>query len=228
MDLLNKAEAVDGYRTACSSNELNVIARRGQTYRAFFVKPDLAKRVADLSDRIALLDNTDIVILDPSADGGFPHTRPGIVCLPAGNASSADLETTLIHESIHIHQRENPSMWSSALLKEGWTPVEKSLVPARFRERCRINPDTMATPFWSWENQVPLPLFSSQNPRLSDIVIKWMDMRNGILYSETPTSFTKRYGTPSQPEHPYELLAVEMSAAGINSSDAVERKLGLL
>jgi hypothetical protein len=41
--------------------------------------------------------------------------------------------------------------------------------------------------------------------------VKWLDIRNGTLYTDPPPSFVKRYGQPSQPEHPFELLAVEMA-----------------
>lgn len=227
MEELELAEQKDGYRAACASNELNAIARRGQTYRPFFVQATIAQNVSAIADKIQLLDDTHIMILDPTADNGFPHTRPGIVCLPAGAAAAADIETTLIHEAIHIHQRENRDMWRMALRREGWTPLTLASVPVSVKERCRINPDTMATPFWAWEGiYVPLPLFSqTSSPRLSDIVIKWMDLRNGALYSEIPPSFAKRYGNPPQPEHPYELLAVEIAEAGIRTSPDLERKL---
>jgi hypothetical protein len=227
MEELELAEQKDGYRAACASNELNAVARRGQRYSPFFVQATIAQNVSAIAAKIQLLDDVNIVILDPTADNGYPHTRPGLVCIPAGAAASANIETTLIHESIHIHQRDHRDMWRTALSREGWTPLTIGSIPFSVKERCRINPDTMATPFWAWEGvHVPLPLFSqTSSPRLSDIVIKWMDVRNGALYSETPSSFTKRYGTPPQPEHPYELLAVEMAEAGIRTLSDLERKL---
>ena len=231
MDVLDAAELHDGYRAACSANELNRIARQHQHYRPFFVKDSAAQTISAIAGSIPLLDQVDIVILDPTADNGYPHTRPGIVCLPAvANLIEKNLETTLIHESIHIHQRDNRDMWRSALQKEGWTELRLASVPVAFRERCRINPDTMAAPFWAWQGvHVPLPLFSQKtSPRLSDVVIKWMDVRNGAVYSEIPPSFTKRYGSPSQPEHPYEVLAIEFAAAGIRSADMLEQKLRVL
>jgi len=63
------------------------------------------------------------------------------------------------------------------------------------------------------------------SPTLDGIQIKWMDLRNLTLFSDPPASFKERYGTPPQPEHPYELLAVEFAAAKLNTEDLVVRKL---
>jgi leucyl-tRNA synthetase len=62
-------------------------------------------------------------------------------------------------------------------MRRGWWPVPASQIPAALRERCRINPDTMACPFWSWDtHHVPLPLYSSDTPSgLGDIVMKWLE-----------------------------------------------------
>jgi hypothetical protein len=83
-------------------------------------------------------------------------------------------------------------------------------------------------PFWAWDlHHVPLPLFSSDQPSsLGDIVIKWLDLRTRTTHLETPPSFVSEYGeAPSQPEHPYELLAVEAAAKGILTQGEVDAYL---
>jgi hypothetical protein len=191
-------------------------------------------------DKIPLLDGADVVMMHRTADNGFPHTRPDkILCLPVSqlDADEADLAETLRHEAVHLHQRANPHPWYQACLREGWMPVNREQIPQQLLSRCRINPDTFQRQqFWSWDIfHVPLPLFVPKptggpgapgSLTLADVVVKWLDLRDGSLSPTPPSSFSLRYGPrPSQPEHPFELLAVEAAAAGITSADELERKL---
>jgi hypothetical protein len=233
--LLEKAEAIDGYLAAVAASPLNRRARATCQYAPSFVSAEASQRLVDLADDIELLDGANLIVMHPTADNGFPHTRPGgVVCLPAstvvGNDEAA-LAETLRHEAMHLHQRANPHPWHRTCLRDGWTPLYTySQIPAPLRDTCRINPDTIGQPehFWAWDFfHVPLPLFTPKPPahplRLSDCTVKWLDLRNGALLSEPPSSFTARYGTsPPQPEHPLELLAVEAAAAGIRTAPTLE------
>lgn len=211
MDLLARAEKEDGYRTACEDSELNRLARQGDIY-SFFQTPNqkILQHLCDIHD---LTRGCKVVTLHPSADSGFPHTRPGnLICMPA-NTNIEEATRTLLHEACHISQRKSPALWISYSMKEGWWPVAASEVPAKWIVRSRINPDTMAIPLWSWQDHyVPLPLFANeQSPSLRQCDVRWFDRRNGVLYADAPPSFTKRYGKIGQPEHPYEVSAIELS-----------------
>ena len=219
MDLLTKAEQIDKYRTACSRSELNRLARSQHIYSVFSNEnPAALQQVADTMD---LTRGSKIVILHPSADNGYPHTRPGnLICMPAG-FSLYNAPKTLLHEACHLHQRSHASYWTSYSIKQGWWPVAADQVPERWRARCRINPDTMANPFWSWqEHYVPLPLFrNEQSPSMGECDVRWYDMRNGVLYKVPPPSFTARYGDTGQPEHPFEVSAIEFSERPIQTKE---------
>jgi len=219
MDLLAKAEQIDKYRTACSRSELNRLARSQHIYSVFSNEnPAALQQVADTMD---LTRGSKIVILHPSADNGYPHTRPGnLICMPAG-FSLYNAPKTLLHEACHLHQRAHEANWASYSIRQGWWPVAADQVPERFRSRCRINPDTMATPFWSWqEHYVPLPLFrNEQSPSMGDCDVRWYDMRNGVLYKVPPPSFSARYGDTGQPEHPFEVSAIEFSERPIQTKE---------
>ena len=219
MDLLTKAEQIDKYRTACSRSELNRLARSQHIYSVFSNEnPAALQQVADTMD---LTRGSKIVILHPSADTGYPHTRPGnLICMPAG-FSLYNAPKTLLHEACHLHQRSHASYWTSYSIKQGWWPVAADQVPERWRARCRINPDTMANPFWSWqEHYVPLPLFrNEQSPSMGECDVRWYDMRNGVLYKVPPPSFTARYGDTGQPEHPFEVSAIEFSERPIQTKE---------
>jgi hypothetical protein len=170
--------------------------------------------------------------MHPTADNGYPHTRPlDIVCIPSKlvvTSSKADLSNTLFHEAVHLHQRREPVVWAAAAQKDGWLIAPEAAIPRHLRERCRINPDTLSpAPFWAWQQYyVPLPLFSGVGfgapTSLADATVQWYDMRNGAFFSKSPLSFEARYGpTPSQPEHPFELLAVEAADKGIRTEEAL-------
>lgn len=233
-EILERAELLDGYRTIISASDPNQRAREGDQYVPFSLPTEKVELVRATMDAIPLLDGCDILILHPSADSGMPHTRPrSLVCLPStavkgGAMGKEELEETLRHEALHLHQRKYPAPWTSAIQREGWSPVEGSKIPLILRRNCRINPDTMSSPFWAWQGfSVPLPLFVEKPTlRLSDVVIKWLDLRSADLVTHPPPSFTERYGpSPPQPEHPYELLAVEFAAEGIKTNAEVMAKL---
>jgi len=233
--ILGQAEAIDGYVGLCSACHMNRAARAGNLYKPFFVSHYDSQRLRMEASKIEILNGADIIVLHSSAENGFPHTRPNaVVCMPSDfitGSSNTELAETLRHEAMHIHQRRFPELWREKCLREGWTPLAKDRIPVRFRQHCRLNPDTFYdTPFWAWDKyHVPLPMFrDNSTPRdLGDVNIEWFDMRTGSLFHHPPRSFVERYGTPSQPEHPYELLAVEYARTGITTYDQVYTKLVL-
>jgi hypothetical protein len=225
--VLDMAETIDGYRSACLHSPMNALARRGEHYTPSFLSPELAQRLRTEVFRIEMLNGADIVVLHSSADNGYPHTRPkSVVCMPESsvNVPIPDLAETLRHESIHLHQRRFPDVWKSVCRREGWTPVEQ--IPTRFKEKCRLNPDTFYdTPFWAWETfHVPLPMFK-EGKNLGDVRIEWMDIRTNALFHDPPASFVTRYGDAPQPEHPYELLAVELAKKNITTYSGTYKAL---
>jgi hypothetical protein len=217
-EALDQAEILDGYLAACENSPMNAAARADHIYAPSFLdKPSLEKLYKCIFE-VPLISTMNVVVLNSSADNGYPHTRPHcVICMPKSTILSStpdDLRNTLCHEAIHVHQRRNPELWSSVCRKDGWSPVGATKIPLDFLDRCRLNPDTfLPQRFWAWEKyNVPLPLFIREDkPTLGGVQIKWLDIRNGTLYTDPPPSFVKRYGQPSQPEHPFELLAVEMA-----------------
>jgi hypothetical protein len=233
--LLLVAEAHDHYLKRCAESPLNAAARSGYIYSPSFLQDSDAERLNTIVYNTELLRDTDTVILGKTADNGYPHTRPkALICLPAGfvaASSDADLKETLCHEAFHIHQRQFPALWKKMCKAEGWTPLPQGDIPARFRERCRINPDTFYdTPFWAWDKHyAPLPMFKQGfTVTLADVAIEWLDLRTATLFHSPPDSFTEKYGSPSQPEHPYEIYAVLFAKEGIATHAQLRAKLEYL
>ena len=95
---LDKAEKADNFFRKVAASPANTLARQRCSY-TLWNDQSLAKKAAELlhPDDKAFVS---VVILNPSAEGGMPHTRPGIICYPTLSFSSV----TLIHELWHVHQ----------------------------------------------------------------------------------------------------------------------------
>ena len=205
---LAHAEMIDGFGRRCKESEVNRLARVKCSYTAWNDQSLATKAIHFLRSKG---EDVSVIILNPSAEGGMPHTRaPSLICLPAYYPES-NLESTLKHELVHISQRTNPSLWRKRAEMEGWQPVPESEIPEIWLRRCRLNPDTAAARFFAWQGRyVPLPLFVREDkPDLRDVQIRWYDRQEQIVRTPTPTSFTQKYGTlsASSIEHPYELWA---------------------
>lgn len=205
---VEKAEKADNFFAKVAASQVNTLARQKCSY-TLWNDQSLARKAEKL------LDPEDkafvsIVILHPTAEGGMPHTRPGLICLPAHYPESR-LEETIRHEMIHISQKRQPSLWKTRAEMEGWVQINENDIPQEWLSRTRLNPDTASVRFLAWRGRhVPLPLFIREDkPELRDIQVRWYDMAEGIVKSTPPTTFTQAYGTlgASSVEHPYELWA---------------------
>ena len=232
-DYLATSEALDGYRAACRKNTMNWAAREGQGYEMATISDKATNFLQVAANSLEILGGSEIVILNSEADNGFPHTRPpNFICLPASickeREATKEFRITLAHEAIHVHQRMHPDLWGRFVEREGWSQVFSETVPAEFRERTRINPDTMACPFWAWESyMIPLPLFRPyRKPTLANAEIEWLDTRSGTLFKDAPRTFLAKYGAQiHQPEHPYEIYAEKFSEDGVETLGELEKRL---
>lgn len=200
MDVLRIAEQLDNYRSRCLQDPLNQSARSSHSYSLMN------------SGLQPTSYNANIVQLHPTADAGLPHTRPpNFICIPAYYPMNNE---TLLHELLHLHQRNHSNEWEQKFWNQGWAPVSEESIPDRWIRRCRLNPDTLSQRFYSWENQwVPLPMFEREDkPDLRHCVVRWWDQKSGSLTTEPPKSFVAAFGkNHPQPEHPREVTAVILS-----------------
>lgn len=208
MNYLRIAELEDKFIEKCNTSFNNRLARRHNSYVTDY--NSYLKLIKEFTDKNPIFSTVRIVQLDRSAENGYPHTRPDIICVPS-SARFPDLERTLYHEYIHIHQRKNFELWKEFLKTQHWTPIEDSKIPERWKERVRYNPDTIYSQFWCFKNRfVPLPLFINTNsPNMADTKVMYYDLETGSLEHDMP-EVMKQYSSNRQTEHPFELYAVEM------------------
>ena len=218
MSLLDNVEYIDNFLKQIQNNYVNSLIRKDHKYiedtNTYY------EVIQQFIAKYPLFNNIKIVQLHPSAENGYPHTRPNMICIPS-TARFPSLKTTLFHEAIHIHQRNNKELWNNFLAKKGWTPVSKSEIPQRWLEKCRINPDTIYEQFFCFENRyVPLPLFiKDHNVRFEDIKVMFYDLETGVLEHTPPAIFNNKYGSNRQSEHPYEIYAVIMEDKILSNND---------
>lgn len=219
---LRSAEAADKYIDACTLSRLNMAARAGTTYTQFLLNDsDIRAYTNLLNEYVRYLPQrlyTDIVqvkiaILMPSADTGFPHTRPGnLICLPySGMMPSLK---TYIHELWHIHQRMNRDLWNKMYASAwGFTPFSLDKIPLDIRQHMRINPDTIMSGPYCWRNEwVALPIFqSTTQPKMGDIAVWFLNVRTGRISHSMPDTWKEYFHSgglsTSAHEHPNELSA---------------------
>jgi hypothetical protein len=201
MDPLSAAEQIDSYRKKCKESPLNFLARKGQTYLPWMDQTLNSYQQWD----------EQIIVMNPSAEGGLPHTRPpNIIAIPAHYPPHM-LEETLRHERVHLHQRKFPLQWEARAIQDGWVKVDEEVIPSKLLARVRLNPDTIMAGFWAWDGiWVPLCLFLREDkPHMNETTIRWYNIKEGVSSVAVPASFTVKYGavTDSAMEHPYELWA---------------------
>jgi hypothetical protein len=205
---LEEAEIKDIFCSSCQRNTCNALARQRCSYTAW---PDqsLAKKASEYIP-LDLREKVHVVILNPSAEGGMPHTRPNLICLPAYFPDSL-VESTMKHELLHIDQRINETNWMKKLVKDGWVEETQASVPEDWLRKCRLNPDTWNSRFWSWEDRyIPLPIFDREDqPSMTDFAVFWYDKKSEKAIRRAPDGYVQQYGSVSQSaqEHPYELFA---------------------
>jgi hypothetical protein len=208
LNALQRAEGIDQYRLRVSQSPINRIARSGQYYLpAPFIGEDQPEipRV----DPLEPWPSGQVIWMDPSADGGLPHTRPPYYICISRTFPAAHLPQTMLHERVHVSQRLHTTAWEK-LFQQVWNmkPWVGSL-PSDIQVRRRINPDLNGFPDYIWrEEWVPLALFkSSSQPKLTEIMLVWWNAKTRTLFREPPPGWVSFFGSLPSGEHPFELAA---------------------
>ena len=235
------AERLDGYQAAVAESPLNTLAREGQLYQPAGLYPSsvdptgfeykeatmTGQEVVPLEEPSSPWPNGQVIFMNPSADGGLPHTRPPYyICIPAGmDLTTPAGKQTLTHERIHVSQRLHEDAWTDAYKTAwNWSVVTKPALPTQYAQRVRINPDTHNTPTYAWQGEwVPVPIFESAfAPSLKKTRIVWWHISSKNIYNASPPGFDAYYGlggTTSAAEGPHELAAYILSSP-MNQSPA--------
>jgi hypothetical protein len=226
-EALHYAESKDKYNRLCRDSPANAEARNRMNYTAaslnnvdINVLNNLFNQYTNFVPPRLLheLDYVSIGMLMPSADKGFPHTRPDrLICFPQ-SAALPSLET-FIHELWHIHQRKYPELWHKLYTKV-WGFKEwrgEMELPEDLLRQIRINPDTLLYGLYCWRDEwVPLPIFTSPTqPRMDECSIWFWNTKTRRWRQTPPETWTAYFSSHIIPdsanEHPNELSAYMLS-----------------
>jgi hypothetical protein len=218
-ELLAHAELNDNYRFKCKLSVPNVIARAGQAYisssRGAPSPPTLPSKCPTWLAR-GLPSSIPIIMMDATADGGMPHTRPHVICVSESTRGKVD-NKTLLHELIHLHQRQPSNIvkwyavYKDAFDMEPWFGE----LPDELEAQRRVNPDTIMCPNWIWKGKwVAVPVYLNKyNPVLNEIRVYFYDVHESKWQSYPPIEWVNYFGMmdDSLYEHPHEMAAYWLS-----------------
>lgn len=92
------------------------------------------------------------VCVDAQLEGGMPHTIHDAIVLPKTIVSSLHLPGILLHERIHVLQKQFPQLFDTLYREWGWEPVHDAMaLPPCVARWHRHNPDTPR--HWSFVEQ---------------------------------------------------------------------------
>lgn len=229
--ILEDSEKVDKYRTRCFKSRCNTIARSNFTYGTIKSSKEELKgiqnRLESYINNLPLvlryqLQNINIVIMVPRADGGMPHTRAnGVICLPLTLRGTTF--PTFQHELWHCHQKAHVMKWlqfyESAWDMKPWNESEN--LPVELADQVRINPDTCEIGPMIWRDRwVALPVFlSPTTPVLEHCAVWWWDTVERAVRHSAPAEwaafFTCEEISQMAYEHPNEISAYYLSSLEI-------------
>jgi hypothetical protein len=161
-------------------------------------------------------------------ENSYPHTHEDIVIFDKSYYSNFKnyntlqdsklngLAKTLIHEIVHVKQRENPTQYDDLYRKWGFQSVSiqylKENIPKHVFNRIRLNPDELPYyRFWVWKNTVmPLVIYSTLDVTQIDQVlyigIDWNNKEKKKYINEWD-DYINYFGIPNNNYHPIEILA---------------------
>jgi hypothetical protein len=211
LQALYLAERIDNYRTRVDESPINRAARSGQNYLPSPQSIDTDIPVIDLAQPWPF---GQVVWMDPTADGGLPHTRPpNLICI-SRDFPEQDMPSTILHERVHISQRLHTQVWQK-IIQDTWNfkPWHGNL-PADIESRRRINPDLIYLPDFIWKDEwVPMALFKSKTqPVLTQIDVVWWNDKTRTLHRDPPPGWIDFFGHIPSGEHPYEIVAYLVAA----------------
>jgi hypothetical protein len=205
-------EQEDKYYSGMNTSIAGALNKRARPYP--YLQTNEAKANETTVEFPFMLDGPiTVVYLDGKSDSGLPHTRgkKGIA-LPVFLLWHPS-EKTIRHELVHLSQKQYTSRWYK-WYEVHWnfrraTNQEMLSIPERWRERRRINPDTLGTPYMVWQNRyIPLSVFSSTDkPDLRYCKRGFWDLKMTQWTWEEPPDWVRTFGSGFNDEHPNEIAA---------------------
>lgn len=167
-------------------------------------------------------------------ENGFPHTHEDIIVFDKSfytklknynsNSNSNFLKNyqeqvnTLIHEIVHIKQRQNPVLYDDLYRQWGFQSISLQYLKNNLQDsivsRIRLNPDELPHyRFWVWKNQVlPLVIYSSFDvSNINQVNYIGIDWNSNLKMKKKQLTdwieYNEFFGISRNNYHPIEILA---------------------
>jgi hypothetical protein len=210
--VLSKWEAEDSYYSGMKpsiAGPLNMKAR-GNPY---LQSAEATAKVEKVNFTFPLNGPIQLVYLHPSSDSGLPHTRGKTgIAMPVFLLWEPN-DKTMQHELVHLSQKQFSERWFS-FYERAWnfrkaTEQVFLSIPERWRQRRRINPDTLGSPYMVWKDRyIPLTVFTNEeNPDIRFCKRGFWDLKMTQWVWEEPPGWKDFFGTGFNDEHPNEIAA---------------------
>lgn len=209
--VLSRWEKEDSYYTGMADSLAGPINVKARRYPYLETSETADSMIVTVN--VPIEGPLNIVYLDARSDSGLPHTR-GLrgIALPVFLVWQSS-EKTIQHEIVHLSQKQFPQRWWSWYL-DVWNfrraiDVEFMAIPGRWRQRRRINPDTMGSPYTVWKDRwIPLSVFISETePDLRYCKRGFWDLQLSQWTWEAPPGWISMFGEGFNDEHPNEIAA---------------------
>ena len=162
---------------------------------------------------------------------GLPHTRADIIFLSSEtvNQPLEELAKTLVHEKVHIYQRQNNEAVQPWLASNGYEPFD-SISKRQENSDIRSNPDIGDTYYMQCSQPAPFPMVTTDdladeqkrrerkdwlmgNCKPMAAIYERKEQHEGNEVDADPDNITDvRKGTDGENEHPYEKMAYDIAA----------------
>ena len=214
-------ESIDHYRDLVSRSPIN---KRARAY-PYIPAPETQPSSFLIVSPVPIQGPLQLVYMEGQSDGGLPHTRGTHgIALPVFDLWNPNPKT-MSHEVVHLSQKQYPERWFLWYMKH-WSfrqasMLERSLVPTRWIERRRLNPDRLIDEFVVWKDRyMPLSIFVNDvSPDLRYSKRGFWDLKMMQWTWEAPPGWIEQFSTGFNDEHPHEI-----AAHWIDGSAGVERK----
>lgn len=210
--ILNRWEGEDSYYSGMEDSVAGEINKKARRYPYLESSETQATSIV-VKSPVPIEGQVTLVYLDGRSDSGLPHTRgKSGIALPVFLLWNPN-DRTIQHELVHISQKQFSARWWLVYSKI-WNfrpakPSEFMSIPEKWRERRRINPDTIGTPFTIWQNRyIPLSVFVNKvSPDLKNCKRGFWDCTLSQWTWDPPSGWERTFGIGFNDEHPNEIAA---------------------
>ena len=159
-----------------------------------------------------------IFFKDKSLENGYPHTINDTIMMPKEyyfSLNKKDRLELLLHEFIHIFQRQNPFHFNKFLIEK--LNLEIFNIVDKEHKNRRSNPD-INNLLYSYGNKYHVTIYKDNPKKISHSKIIIKTVKNKTYKQTLYEKLLKKYETSQfQIEHPYEFTACLLSYLIINN-----------